>query len=281
MKSFKDKVAAITGAGSGIGRSLALELAGKGCHLALADLNSASLEETAELVCEQFPRIAVTTEVLDVASRDAVEAWADQVVADHGVVNLVFNNAGVAMGTTLEAVSYEDFEWIMDVNFWGVVYGTKAFLPHLRASGDGHVVNLSSVFGLFSQPSQGTYNSSKFAVRGFTEALRQELEYSRAPVSATCVHPGGIKTNIARAARFNNSVLAMYGGDTAKGVTRVERMLLTSADRAAREILAAVRKNRRRVLVGPDAKVFDAVVRLLPQGYQRIVTGVMRMGSRS
>ncbi len=281
MKSFRDKVAAITGAGSGIGRSLAQALAAEGCHLALSDLNGESLGETVDLVADRFPQVAVTTAVLDVADRAAVEAWADQVVAEHGAVNLVINNAGVALGTTLEAVSYADFEWIMGINFWGVVYGTKAFLPHLRASGDGHVVNMSSVFGLFSQPSQGTYNSSKFAVRGFTEALRQELEFSRAPVSATCVHPGGIRTNIARAARFNDSVLEMYGGDVANGRTRVERMLLTSAERAAKEILNAVRKNRRRVLVGPDAKLFDAVVRLLPTGYQRIVTGVVRMGSRS
>ena len=155
--------------------------------------------------------VKVTSQHLDVADRAAVYAWADQVVADHGKVNLIFNNAGVALGATVEAMSYEDFEWLMDINFWGVVYGTKAFLPHLKASGEGHVVNLSSVFGLISVPSQSAYNAAKFAVRGFTDTLRMELEIEGAPVSCTTVHPGGIKTNIARNARMDPSVTEIAG----------------------------------------------------------------------
>ena len=140
------------------------------------------------------------------ADRDAVYAWAEQVVADHGKVNLIINNAGVALGATVESMSYEDFEWLMSINFWGVVYGTKAFLPHLKASGEGHVVNLSSVFGLISVPSQSAYNAAKFAVRGFTDTLRMELEIEGAPVSVTTIHPGGIKTNIAKNARIDPSL---------------------------------------------------------------------------
>ncbi len=163
-------------------------------------MNEVGLAETANLVATHG--VKVTSKKVDVSKRTEVYAWADEVVRDHGRCNLIFNNAGVAHSATLEGTSYEDFEWIVGINFWGVVYGTKAFLPHLRASGEGHIVNLSSLFGLLSVPGNGTYNATKFAVRGFTEALREELEVTGAPVSATCVHPGGIKTNIARSARM-------------------------------------------------------------------------------
>ena len=157
----------------------------------------------------------VTVAPVDVADRAAVFAWADRVVAEHGAVHLVVNNAGVGLGATVEAMSYEDFEWLMGINFWGVVHGTKAFLPHLAASGEGHIVNLSSVFGLISVPSQSAYNAAKFAVRGFTDALRMELEIAGSPVSCTTVHPGGVKTNIARNARIDASV-ADLTGDTGR-----------------------------------------------------------------
>src|SRR6188474_19890 len=164
----------------------------------------AGLAETVSL-CEGTG-VKVTSQLVDVADRSAVFAWADQVVADHGTVNLVFNNAGVALGATIEAMSYEDFEWLMDINFWGVVHGTKAFLPHLIAAGEGHIVNMSSVFGLISIPSQSAYNAAKFGVRGFTDALRIELDVARNGVSCTTVHPGGIRTNIAKNARMDASV---------------------------------------------------------------------------
>jgi NADP-dependent 3-hydroxy acid dehydrogenase YdfG len=274
MKSFEDKVAAITGAGSGMGRELALELAGARAHLALADINRETLEETAEKVRALGGR--ATTTVLDVSKREAVHGWADAVVQDFGRVNLIFNNAGVALGSTLEGVSYEDFEWLMGINFWGVVYGTKAFLPHLRASGDGHVVNVSSIFGLFSVAGSGTYNASKFAVRGFTEALRQELELTGGNVSATSVHPGGIKTNIAKAGRMSPSVAALTHRDPEIARADFEKMFITTANRAAKIILRAVKNNRRRVLVGPDAVVMDMMVRLLPTSYQRIVEAFVK-----
>jgi short-subunit dehydrogenase len=274
MKSFDGKVAAITGAGSGIGRALGFELSRRGCHLALSDVNEASLAETAAS-CKPFG-VSVTTSRVDVASRDAVYGWAEAVVKDHGKVNLIFNNAGVALASTLEGVTYEDFEWIFGVNFWGVVYGTKAFLPYLRASEDGHVINLSSVFGLVAAPTHGSYNATKFAVRGFTEALRQELELTNAPVSATCVHPGGIKTNIARDARYSDSVSGILARDHEAGRAAFEKAFITSAGSAARTILKAVQRNRRRVLIGPDAYAIDLLARLAPAGSQRLIMAMAR-----
>lgn len=278
MKSFNGKVAAITGAGSGIGRALARQLASEGCALALSDVNEAGLAETARLIAASHSSIKVTTTRLNVADRQAFHAWADQVVLDHGRCNLIFNNAGVAHGTTIEAVSYEDFEWLMSINFWGVVYGTKAFLPHLRASGEGHIINISSLFGLIGVPSQATYCSAKFAVRGFTETLRQELEMSGAPVSSTCVHPGGIRTNIAKSARDDKTGLAGLGvkdGDKAKAA--MDKMLATtSPETAANVILRAVKRNAPRVLVGPDAKFMDKIVRLFPTFYRKLVSAGTR-----
>jgi NAD(P)-dependent dehydrogenase (short-subunit alcohol dehydrogenase family) len=265
MKTFRGRVAAVTGAGSGIGRALALELAARGAHLALSDINGASLAETVTL-CEGFG-VKTTSQSVDVADRDAVYAWADQVVAGHGRVNLIVNNAGVALAATIEAMSYPDFEWLMSINFWGVVYGTKAFLPHLKAAGEGHVINLSSVFGLISVPGQAAYNAAKFAVRGFTDALRMELEMEGCGVSCTTVHPGGVKTNIARNARVDPSVTA-----SGRSVPDdFDKMARTTPESAARQILLGVTRNRRRVLVGPDAAAIDLVSRFPAAVSQRLV----------
>jgi short-subunit dehydrogenase len=270
MKDFKNKVAAITGAASGMGRTLALELARRGCHLALSDVNEAGLKETAELV--RPLGIKVTTQKLDVSNRDAVFAWADQVATDHGQVNLIFNNAGVALTVNLDLVKITDFEWIMGINFWGVVYGTQAFLPHLKKSGDGHVINTSSLFGLMAVPSQGTYNASKFAVRGYTEALRMELEMAGEGVSATCVHPGGIATNIAKAGRIDPGMEKVSGISADKQRKLADKLInVTTAESAALQILKAVENNERRVLVGNDAKMLDKVIRLLGSWYQVLV----------
>lgn len=275
MKSFEDKVAAITGAGSGIGRALAVELAKRRCNLALSDVNAAGLSETVDLV-KSYP-VKVTSQTVDVGKREEVHAWADQVVADHARCNLVFNNAGVALGATIEDVTYEEFEWIVQINFWGVVYGTKAFLPHLRASGDGHVINISSIFGLASVPLNGTYNATKFAVRGFTECLRMELEMTGAAVSATSVHPGGIKTNIARSARQNETSLRRLGRkDGEEEARKFERLFRTTPEDAAKTILRGVQEDRRRVLIGQDAVAFDLMARILPTGYQQLVMAAVR-----
>ncbi|TXH05345.1 MAG: SDR family NAD(P)-dependent oxidoreductase [Nevskiaceae bacterium] len=274
MKSFANKVAAITGAGSGIGRALALELAAQGCALSLSDVNETGLAETARLLADKG--VKVTTAKVDVSKLEQVSTWAEQTVAEHGKVNLVFNNAGVAVAGTVEGLSYEEYEWIMGINFWGVVYGTKEFLPHLKASGDGHIVNISSIFGLFSQPSQSAYNATKFAVRGFTESLRQELDIAGAGVSCTCVHPGGIKTNIAKSARTNASVRDITGADPEKGKADFEKMFRTTAQEAARTILAGVRRDARRVLIGSDARAADLMQRLLPTTYQQLVTRAVK-----
>ena len=266
MENFSGRVAAITGAGSGIGRALARELARRGAHLALSDVDETGLAETVAL-CEGSG-VKVTSQRVDVSDRAAVFAWADRVAEEHGKVNLVVNNAGVALAATIEEGSIEDIEWLMGINYWGVVYGTKAFLPHLKAAGEGHIVNLSSVFGLISVPAQSAYNSAKFAVRGFTDALRIELEAADIGVSCTTVHPGGVKTNIARHARIDPA-LQESAGTREEQAKRFERIAMTSPEKAARQILTAVSRNRRRVLVGPDAKVIDLVSRLPAGLYQR------------
>jgi len=260
----------VTGAGSGIGRALARELAARGAHLALSDINEATLAETV-MLCEAAGAAAkITSQHVDVADRNAVYAWADQVVADHGRVNLIFNNAGVALAAGIEAMSYEDFEWLMSINFWGVVHGTKAFLPHLKAAGEGHVINMSSVFGLISVPGQAAYNAAKFAVRGFTDALRMELDMSPCGVSCTTVHPGGVKTNIARNARVDPSVAATLSHPDA-AADEFDKMARTTPESAARQILLGVTRDRRRVLVGPDAAVIDLVSRLPAAASQRLI----------
>jgi len=280
VKTFQNKVAAITGAASGIGRALALELAKQQCDLALSDVNEAGLQETAEKA--RALGVKVTTAVINVANREQMHGWADQVVKDHGKVNLIFNNAGVALGNTVEDAKYEDYEWIMGINLWGVIYGTKAFLPYIKQTGDGHIINVSSIFGLFAQPTQSGYNMTKFAVRGFTESLRQELDLQNCGVSATCVHPGGIKTNIARSARMSNSVLSLTGGkgSTEKMTQQFEKMFVTTPETAANVILSAVKRNARRVLIGNDAKATDLMQRMLPTIYQKIVTTSFKLANR-
>jgi NAD(P)-dependent dehydrogenase (short-subunit alcohol dehydrogenase family) len=268
VKHFSGRVAAVTGAGSGIGQALALALAERGAHLSLSDVDEAGLAETVAR-CER-PGVRVSPARVDVADRDAVFAWADDVVEQHGGVDLVINNAGVGLGAAAAAQSIDDFEWLMNINFWGVVHGTQAFLPHLRHSGDGHVVNISSVFGLVSIPTQSAYNASKFAVRGFTDALRMELEIEGAGVSATTIHPGGIRTSIARNARTDESMI-IAGSSAAEFVNEFDKLARSTPEKAARQILKAVERNRRRALIGPDAKVFDLVSRLPAGLYQRLL----------
>ncbi|MCB1249260.1 MAG: SDR family NAD(P)-dependent oxidoreductase [Acidimicrobiales bacterium] len=277
MEDFTGRVVAITGAASGIGRALAVDFARQGAHVALSDVDTDGLADTVNR-CEGRG-VKVSSQRLDVADRDAVFAWADQVVADHGAANVIVNNAGVALGATVESMSIEDLTWLVDIDFWGVVHGTQAFLPHLKAASEGHVVNVSSVFGLISIPTQSAYNAAKFAVRGFTDALRMELEIERCGVSATTIHPGGIKTNIARSARIDDSVNRVAPGP-GNPVEGFEKMLRTTPEKAARQIIEAVRKDKRRALIGPDAKVFDALSRLPAGVYQSIIVRGARLGQR-
>jgi NAD(P)-dependent dehydrogenase (short-subunit alcohol dehydrogenase family) len=265
MRTFDGKVAVITGAGSGIGRALALNLAARGAVLALSDKDEVGLLETAERCTARHAR-EVHTEKLDVGDRSAMAAYARSVAADLGRVNVVVNNAGVALHGDFEETPYDEFERVMDVNFWGVVNGTKEFLPHLIASGDGHLVNVSSLFGLMGMPGQTAYNASKFGVRGFTEALRTEMLIAKHPVQVSCVHPGGIKTAIARNARTTSShdqqtVAEFFDKKLAK----------TTAEKAAQIIVDGVLKNKPRIVVGADARLLDGYVRLVGPRYQSMV----------
>jgi len=273
---YRNHVAAITGAGSGMGRELAIHLAKTGCHLALSDINPEQLAATKQLLANYDVNVTMT--VLDVSDNKAVEAWADSVMAEHGKVNFIFNNAGVALYSTVEGSSISELEWVMNINFWGVVYGTKAFLPLIKNSvkqsqfGEhGHIINISSLFGLTAQPSQSAYNSSKFAVRGFTESLRQELNIQNCGVSATCIHPGGIKTNIANSARGNESIHDIGMSTGPKAIRSFNKFLKFDANEAAWIILQAAATNQQRCLIGNDAKMIDAIQRVFPSHYSQVL----------
>jgi short-subunit dehydrogenase len=265
MKTFDDKVAVITGAGSGIGRALASNLAAKGALLALSDVDDAGLAETVDRVTAAGAR-AVRSDHLDVSDRAAFEAYAAAVAGHFGRVNLAINNAGVALAGDLEDLEYSDMDWIMSINFWGVVHGTKEFLPHLIDSGDGHIVNISSLFGLVSMPGQSMYNASKYAVRGMSEALREEMLVAGHPVGVTVVHPGGIKTAIARNARYS----AKEDGEQSAELfdTKLARM---TPERAAEIILKGVETGKARVLVGLDAHAVHHLAKLTGSRYQDLV----------
>lgn len=265
MRKLSGKVAAITGAGSGIGRALAVALAGQGCHVAIADINSAGLQATAAMLAA-YP-VRATTHVVDVARREQVARYAQEVVSSHGGVDLLINNAGVVVTESLEDLTYEDFEWLMGINLWGVVYGCKEFLPYLKQQSEGHIVNISSVNGIYTDPNNGAYCTSKFAVRGFTETLCQELAGTRVKVS--CVHPGGIKTNIARNARFYKISDGSLSHD--QTVLLFDRITRTSAEKAAMIIVTGIKKDKPRIMVGPDAYVLDWLKRLFPVGFQKFM----------
>ncbi|WP_292976821.1 SDR family oxidoreductase [Mycobacterium sp.] len=268
MEGFAGKVAVVTGAGSGIGQALALELGRSGASLAISDVDLEGLAHTEE----QLKAISapVRSDRLDVTEREAFQIYADTIKEHYGKVNQIYNNAGIAFTGDVEITQFKEIERVMDVDFWGVVNGTKAFLPHLIASGDGHVINISSLFGLMSMPGQAAYNAAKFAVRGFTESLAQEMAHNGHPVGVTSVHPGGIKTAIAR------NGLAAEGVDAEKTAKLFDRRLAnTTPERAAEIILDGVRKKKVRVLVGPDAVVLDALVRLSGPNYQRLFAPVI------
>ena len=273
---YRNHVAAITGAGSGMGRELAIHLAKMGCHVALSDIDPEQLAATKQLLANYDVNVTIT--VLDVSDNTAVEAWADSVMSDHGKVNFIFNNAGVALYSTVEGSSISELVWVMNINFWGVVYGTKAFLPliknsvkHSQFGEHGHIIYISSLFGLTAQPSQSAYNSSKFAVRGFTESLRQELNIQNCGVSATCIHPGGIKTNIANSARGNESIHDIGMSTGPKAIRSFNKFLKFDANEAAWIILQAAATNQQRCLIGNDAKMIDAIQRVFPSHYSQVL----------
>ncbi len=268
MQDFRGKVAVITGAGSGIGRGLANVLAREGARLAISDINTEGLEETAHLIRSKHPNIDLRTYPLDVSSREAVFAHADQVKADFGTAHMIFNNAGVTLVAKIENMTIEELEWLLGINLWGVIYGTKAFLPMMLQQNEGHIINISSVFGFVTVPTQAAYHISKFGVRGFTECLSRELAMDKqCNVYATCVHPGGINTNIARSARFGDNV-----GDFENNLaTDTQSALITPPEEMAEAILKGVRKRKRRVVAGSSAKLIDWIARLFPTSYGRVL----------
>lgn len=273
MRHFRDRVAVVTGAASGIGRALAIDLARRGADLALVDVAEGAVAETAAAVRAEGRK--ATVHVADVADAARMETLAAEVIAEHGRVHLLVNNAGVSVTGTLEQQSIDDLRWIVGVNLWGVVHGCKFFLPHLREAaardGEAHVVNLSSMFGLIGLPTQSSYCATKFAVRGFSEALWAELQGTG--VGVTCVHPGGVRTNIVRDSRSADADAKQ------QMVERFERMAMPPEE-AARQILRAVEKNQMRVVICREATAADWAKRIAPVAVHRLVAwGYRRMGS--
>ena len=261
MKNLHGKVIALTGAGSGIGRCLAIQLAEQGSHLALSDIDPEGLRGTEALVSNA---VRVTTELVDVADRDQVYVWAENTARDHGHVDCVINNAGVASIATIEEISYEDFDWVFRIVFYGVLYGTKAFLPYLKERPDAHIVNISSINGFVSTPMNGPYACGKHAVKALNQTLQQELRGTS--VRLTSVHPGGVKTDIARNSRGYDSEELHE-----EKIARFDELAGTSAEKAARIIIRGMLRNRKRLLVGFDAVMMDIASRLFPQKFSDLL----------
>jgi short-subunit dehydrogenase len=254
------RVAVVTGAGSGIGRATANALARRGCHLALADINAHGLEQTARQA--KTLGVRVTSHTLDVANRSMVQALPAEVHAAHGRIDVLVNNAGVALGGTFDLVSETDFDWLMEINFHGVVRMTRAFLPYLRTGDDSRIVNVSSLYGLISPAGQTAYSASKFAVRGFSNALRHELQGSNVEVSV--VHPGGVATSIAKNARVPAGIAEE---EVQRRKALADKMLRLPPEKAGEIIVRGIEQRKARILVGTDAKIVSLIERLVPVGY--------------
>jgi NAD(P)-dependent dehydrogenase (short-subunit alcohol dehydrogenase family) len=280
VSSFAGKVAVVTGAGSGIGRALALELARRGARLGVSDIDEDGLAETR--VRLEALGAEVHSQLLDVSDRLAVHEYAGVVAAHFGIVHQVYNNAGVATSRPVTEADYSVYEHVLSVNLWGVIHGTKAFLPHLIASGGGHVVNISSLNGYFAQSGLTAYCTSKFAVRGFTESLRAELMRRRQPVKVTCVHPGGIKTEIANNAMAEAQRRGWQVTDADRAHLKVynDKLLRMDPAQAATIILDGVQRGRARIRVGNDAVLLDLLVRGMPVSYPRVASVVERLLAR-
>jgi short-subunit dehydrogenase len=262
MTAIRGAAAAVTGAASGIGRALALELAARGADLALADRDEAGL---AAVAAEIGTRQKVTTHRVDVGEPAQIQAFAEAAIAAHPALNIAINNAGVALMGQFGEVDQSQMEWLMNINFWGTVHATRAFLPHLARRTEAHIVNLSSIFGIIAPPGQTAYSASKFAVRGFSESLRHELQMAGSPVRLSVVHPGGVATNIARNARIGCGMTD--NARRAQSIERFEAVAKTTPQAAALRIVQGIEKNELRILVGKDAWVADLFQRLRPATY--------------
>lgn len=271
MSLTKESVVVITGAASGIGRALAIRLAREPiAGIAISDVNEKDLAETEKLI--NNPNLKVTAHLVDVADESEMRRFAEEVVENHGRVTHIINNAGVALGGTLKDVSLDDIRWLMNINFWGVIHGTKIFLPHLEREKSAHIVNFSSIFGIIAPPGNAAYSASKFAVRGFTEALRHELEGTNIAVSV--VHPGGVKTNIANNAKIGEGV-ALSTQELRERKEKMNRNLSRTTPEQAAEIIVKGIKNRNpRILIGADARLLSLIGRFFPRRYFSLINRI-------
>ena len=260
--------AAVTGAASGIGRALALELAARGCDLALADRDEAGLHGVAAEIAKAGPR-KVSVHRVDIAEPGQIETFAQAAVAAHTGLNIVINNAGVALLGQFAEIDQAQMEWLMNINFWGVVHSTRAFLPHLSRQKEAHIVNVSSIFGIIAPPGQTAYSAAKFAVRGFSESLRHELKLAASPVRLLVVHPGGVATNIARNSRTGTGI--NDNARRAQSIERFDTFAKTTPPAAAQRIIRGIEKNQPRILIGNDARFMDLVQRLRPATYWAVL----------
>ena len=268
MTAIAGAVAAVTGAASGIGRALALELAARGCDLALADRDEAGLQAVAAEIAKN-PSRKVSVHRVDVAEPKQIEDFAQGALAAHPGLNILVNNAGVALLGQFNEVDQAQMDWLMNINFWGVVHATRAFLPHLSRQREAHIVNLSSLFGLIAPPGQTAYAAAKFAVRGFSESLRHELQMAASPVRVSVVHPGGVSTNIVRNSRMGTGVTD--NARRAETIERFDTVAKTTPAAAAQRIIAGIEKNAPRILIGNDARMMDLLQRVLPGTYWSVL----------
>ncbi len=275
MKDFKNKVVVITGAGSGIGEALALDFSKRGANLALNDINLERVNNTAKRAEANGSK--VFTQRVDMANRAAVYAFRDDVISHFGKVDVVINNAGVALGTAkIATLEYDDFDWVMGINFWGMVYGTKAFLPDLMKGQEAAVANVSSIFGITGIAGQGAYCTSKFAIRGFTETLRAEMHDDAPNLTVHSIHPGGVATKIAKDSKDTAQTRSLSESERAELDAKVEQALVMPPPKAADIIIRGIMKKKERILVGSDAKSMDRLVRIFPAGYTKMIHKQMK-----
>jgi len=276
MTAIRGASAAVTGAASGIGRALALELAARGADLALADRDEAGLQS---LASEIGGKVKVSTHRVDVGEPREIAAFAQSAIAAHPALKILINNAGVALLGKFDEIDQAQMEWLFNINFWGVVHATRAFLPHLATRREAHIVNLSSIFGIVAPPGQTAYAAAKFAVRGFSESLRHELWTANSPVQLTVVHPGGIATNIVRNSRTGSGITD--NARRAQSIDRFDQIARTTPQAAALRIIDGIENNRPRVLIGSDARMMDILQRFRPATYRRVLARrIEKMGQK-
>jgi short-subunit dehydrogenase len=268
MTAIAGAAAAITGAASGIGRALAVELAARGADLALADRDEAGLQAASADIAGHY-RVKVTTHRVDVGEVAQIADFAHAAIAAHPAINILVNNAGVALLGQFSEIDQAQMDWLMNINFWGVVHATRAFLPHLATRPEAHIVNVSSIFGIVAPPGQTAYGAAKFAVRGFSESLRHELQMAKSPVRLSVVHPGGVSTNIVRNSRSGSGITD--NARRSETIERFDRVARTTPHAAALRIIKGIEKNQPRILIGSDARFMDILQRLRPGTYWTVM----------